>query len=150
MDFQHRKGVLIRMFRKRFFIIIALCAAFFLMPDYLVFAQDDLGDYGLSAIANRAGLKGSSVPVEGGVQIGVVVGNALSIILGLLGLVFFIIIVYAGIKWLTAQGVEENANRAKSTLQQAVFGFIFIAAAYVFTNFVVNAVMESAIKSAGA
>lgn len=60
----------------------------------------------------------------------------ISAFLGLLGIIFLVLIIYAGFNWMTAQGDEEKVTLAKNTLTRAVIGLIIIIAAYSITYFV--------------
>jgi len=60
----------------------------------------------------------------------------ISAFLGLLGIIFLVLIIYAGYNWMTAGGDEEKVTKAKETLQRAVIGLIIITAAYSITYFV--------------
>lgn len=65
-----------------------------------------------------------------------IVQVVISAFLSLLGIIFLVLIIYAGYNWMTAQGEEEKVTKAKDTLQRAVIGLIIIAAAYSITYFV--------------
>ena len=69
-------------------------------------------------------------------------GNIIGYALGLLGVVFVILTIYAGYLWMTAQGNEEQITKAKKMITNAVIGFIIISLAYVITSFVVTSVGE--------
>ncbi len=69
----------------------------------------------------------------------VAVGNILSAMLALLGVLFFALVVWAGFKWMTAQGNQETATSAKTTLENAAIGFVLVLVAYALTTYVVNA-----------
>ncbi len=56
--------------------------------------------------------------------------------LGLLGIIFVILLVIAGQKWMTAGGEEEKVNEAKDTIKRAIIGLIIVVAAYSITYFV--------------
>ena len=66
------------------------------------------------------------------------VGLVLSIIFSLLGLIFMILTIYAGIKWMTAQGNNSQIEQAKDTLTRAIIGLVICIVAYGITFFVVN------------
>ena len=68
-----------------------------------------------------------------------IVAIAIKAFLGLLGIIFLVLIIYAGYEWMTAQGDEEKVTKAKDTLSRAVIGLIIIIAAYSITYFVFNA-----------
>jgi hypothetical protein len=57
-------------------------------------------------------------------------------LLGFLGLLMTIIIIWSGWRWLTAGGDEKKVETAKSHLLSAVIGGVIIIAAYVITYFV--------------
>lgn len=63
----------------------------------------------------------------------------LSPIFGLVGLIFFVLMVYAGFLWMTARGNEKQVTNAKDILTQTVIGAIIIIAAYVITNTIISA-----------
>ncbi len=58
--------------------------------------------------------------------------------LTVVGLVFFILIFYAGFKWLTARGEEESIKKAQSTIIASIIGLMIVVGSYAATNFVVN------------
>lgn len=64
------------------------------------------------------------------------VGALVSVLLGFLGIVFFLLILYAGFNWMTAQGNSDKIDKSKDTIQSAALGLIVILAAYAITNFV--------------
>jgi hypothetical protein len=105
--------------------------------------------------ANDSGIKGKAMGSLKGVgyaagydtggalnPIGIV-GNIIGYALGLLGVVFTILIIYAGYLWMTAQGNEEQIGKAKKMLLNAVIGMIIIAAAYAISNFVFDVIIKS-------
>jgi len=63
--------------------------------------------------------------------------------LGFLGILAVIIIIYAGFKWMTASGNEDQVADAKKMLMQAVIGLTIIFLGYVITSFVVNQLQET-------
>ena len=65
-------------------------------------------------------------------------GLVINTILALIGTVFFILTVYAGIRWMTAQGNDEKVTKAKDTLEAALIGITIVFLAYAITAFVTN------------
>ena len=80
--------------------------------------------------------------------IGRLVASLVQIVLSLLGIIFFILMVYAGYNWMTAAGDEKKIEKAQHTLRTAVIGLIIIVLAYAFTWFVF-AQLDSAMNSGG-
>jgi hypothetical protein len=63
------------------------------------------------------------------------IGSIVSVALSLVGFVFLALALYAGFKWMTAQGNEKDVTAAKDTLINATIGIVLIVAAYAITNF---------------
>lgn len=97
--------------------------------------------YGLDQAAGQAGLKKS---VAGGTSVESVVGNIVSVALSMIGIVFFLLIVYAGFNWMIARGNAEAVDKSKSIIEGAVIGLIIVMAAYAITNFVFTSLDKGA------
>jgi len=82
-------------------------------------------------------------PAEGANQVPTIVGGLIDGVIGLLGLVFVILIVYAGYLYLTAGGEEKKVKKAKSMLSQGVIGMIIILSAYFIADLVLNQLTEA-------
>lgn len=63
----------------------------------------------------------------------VVAVNIIRVALEFVGFIFFCLTLFAGFKWMTAGGNEEEVTKAKSLLRQAVIGLIIILSAYSIT-----------------
>lgn len=68
------------------------------------------------------------------------IGEIIKIALSLVGMIFLVLMIYAGFLWMTASGEEEKVTKATNILKAAVIGLIIIVAAYSLTTFVLNAV----------
>ena len=75
-----------------------------------------------------------------------ITGTIIRGFLGLLGIVFLVLMVYAGFLWMTAQGEAEKVNTAKKLIVQAVIGLAIVLAAYAITSFVVGALQEATVS----
>jgi len=67
-----------------------------------------------------------------------VIGKAISSLLGMIGIVFIIIIIYAGILYMLSAGAEDKVKTAKKMIVQAIVGIIIIVGAYAITDFVMT------------
>ena len=65
--------------------------------------------------------------------------NVISFVLGLLGLIAVIMILYGGFIWLTAGGNEDKVDSAKKIISSAAIGLVVILVAWAIVNFVVGA-----------
>src|SRR3989339_974996 len=89
-------------------------------------------DYGLGATAGAAGLNKGDVPT--------IIGNVIGTGLSLISVLFFLLMIYGGILWMTARGKDEQASKALDTIIAAIIGIVIILAAYAITNFVFKSV----------
>lgn len=62
-------------------------------------------------------------------------GQIIGIILSFVGVVFLILMIYAGILWMTARGNEQQVSKAKDLLINATIGMIIVFSAYALTTF---------------
>ena len=69
-----------------------------------------------------------SIPVT----IGKIIGTALSFV----GVLFLVLIIYAGLLWMTAQGNDTKIATARGIITNAVIGLIIVMSAYAITAFV--------------
>ena len=92
---------------------------------------------GLKATASAAGLGlREQQPEE-------IIGNLIGTTLSIIGVIFFILMVYAGFKWMTARGNEEGVKEAQKTIIAAIIGLVVVLSAYAITNFVFTSVDEN-------
>lgn len=78
--------------------------------------------------------------VPGAVQkdIRVTMAKIIKVFLGLLGLIFLIMIIWAGFKWMTSGGNEEQVKEARDQMLRAVIGLAIILASWGITEFVTS------------
>ncbi len=65
-------------------------------------------------------------------------------LLTFLGIVFFVLVLYAGVLWMTAGGKEDQVERARNILSRAGIGLAIVLLAYAITVFVMRALMRGA------
>jgi hypothetical protein len=93
-------------------------------------------DYGLDTIAGAANLNQHS-------NTAITIGNVIGAGLSLIGLIFFVLMLYAGIMWMTAHGKEEQTKKALDTVIAAAIGMIIVLSAYAITNFAFSTVTQN-------
>jgi hypothetical protein len=96
----------------------------------------DLGGKRAEQAAGAAGFSKAG-PTTLAATIGTVVKAALSMI----GILFMLLIIYAGFLWMTARGEEAKVEKAQDIIRAAVIGLIIVLAAYSITNFIVPALI---------
>jgi len=67
-----------------------------------------------------------------------VIVDIIKLALGFLGIIAVVIILFAGFKWMTAGGNEENVSEAKKILIAGLIGLVIILASYAIASFVVS------------
>jgi len=118
-----------------FFAIISLFSSAFLTPASVLAASCDGFDptgndpYGISCGAN-SGLNAGDPRA--------IIARIINVALGMLGILFVVLIVYAGFMYMTAGGNEENTKKAQKIILYAVIGLAIILSAYAISQFVLN------------
>lgn len=83
----------------------------------------------LDSVASTTGLSS---------DLGTSIGTIISAALSLVGTIFLILTVYAGILWMTASGNEDKVSKSKDILMAAIIGLAITMAAYAITSFVTS------------
>lgn len=65
-----------------------------------------------------------------------IIGDSIKILLSLVGIIFIVLIIYAGYTWMMARGNEAEAEKAKSTITRAIIGLFIVLSAYAITSFI--------------
>jgi hypothetical protein len=84
----------------------------------------------IANIAHTAGL-GTETPYE-------ILSNVINVALGLLGVVFFILILAGGLRWMLSGGDEAKIKSARGLMVNAAIGLAIVLAAYAITTFIIN------------
>jgi len=66
----------------------------------------------------------------------VVFGNIVGAVLGLAGIVLFVLLLGGGFKYITAGGDPKAIDGAKKTLTYAILGMVFVASAFLVLQFI--------------
>ncbi|MDP3043665.1 MAG: hypothetical protein Q8N21_04670 [bacterium] len=116
----------------RLFIAVSLL---FIFNINFIFAETQF-EKGLKATAEgtghaeMAGLK-DKTPAE-------LIGQAVNGVLAFLGVIFLMLMIYGGYLWMTAAGNEQQVEKAKGVIKDAVIGLIVVLAAYGITYTIYN------------
>jgi len=70
----------------------------------------------------------------------VTIQNVIRIILGFLGIITVIIILYGGFIWMSSFGEEDKIDHAKKMISAGVVGLVVVLTAYAISNFVIASV----------
>jgi len=108
----------------------SLCAILF-------YAGPVLAAHGLETTGSASGLSGleSDLPT--------IIGRIIGAVLGFVGVILLLLMIYAGFLWMTAAGNEERVGKAKKIILSSVVGIIIVMMSYAIASFVIEAVAPS-------
>jgi len=70
-----------------------------------------------------------------------IAANVINVILGFLGIIAVVLILYGGFLWMTAAGNDDKVGQAKQLMTAGVIGLVIILAAFGIARFVINALL---------
>lgn len=96
--------------------------------------------YGLYDAASGAGLLDTNVDVNSlPARIGVILFSVISF----LGVLFLVIVVYAGFLWMTSGGSAERTGKAAALMRNGFIGILIVLLSYAITSFVFKVILAS-------
>lgn len=136
---------------KPLFGILVLIAL--LVLPFFVFAQDELSEAGTGDVLSEESEfenQGPSSPAQKLKDIGnksifktendlpTVAGTIVNVALSLLGIIFVVLIIVGGFKWMTAGGNEEEVKKASQYIKRAIIGLIITLSSYAIWEFILR------------
>lgn len=112
--------------------VILLSLVFFLVLPCLVFAEISSPSERMQSVGQEEGPFKSTDEASVGDILATVIKAALSF----LAIIFIIIIIINGYKWMMAGGNEDKVKTAQQAIKNAIIGLIIVIAAYSITYFV--------------
>ncbi len=123
---------------KRFAKLFLLLAVVGLIMPLFVFADT----YGIQDAAPK-GLIGAGSNVNANKALPELIGSVVGTVLSFLGIIFFLLVLYAGIMWMTAFGNDQKVEKSKEIIISAAIGLVIVLAAYAISRFVFGALADS-------
>ena len=121
------------------FLFSFICVCIFCVPAY-VFTVD----LGVESYVTDAGkAAGYDVANTDEFSLSKYIGQVVNIVLSIIGVLFTVLMVYAGYLWMTARGADEQIEKAKSMITAAIIGIIITLGAYSISAFVVPRILAS-------
>lgn len=124
---------MLKKFHHLFFILILVGL---LVAPYFVFAQNAALNK-LQQVQPTSGYSAATKTSAAGIA-----GTVVQAFLSLLGVIFLILIIYAGYTWMTAYGDESKVDKAKNTLRTSIIGLVIVLAAYSIYIFIFSRIIE--------
>lgn len=144
--FKKRKNKKLALSMKKNIKSLIIVLSIFIVSGFLICVNSEQtsaynfwGDSGLDATAEQTGYindQGGSTWFKMGVP--EVIGKVIGIALTFLGALFLILMIYGGYIWMMARGNEEETNKAKSIIKNALIGLIIVLATYVISEFLLQ------------
>lgn len=124
---------------KKFLFAIFTLAFFLILPTH-IFASSGGGLSGgfdqAGEVAKNSGY--SATNGSGKDALYATISSVITLVLSLLGVVFFLLIFYGGILWMTAAGDGAKVTKAKGIFETAIVGLIIVLMAYAISVFVIS------------
>ncbi len=92
-------------------------------------------DYGLGEATEGTGLANTPISVRVSTLIGAIVG--------FVGVIFLVLMIYGGLTWMTAGGNEEKIGKAKKIIVNSTIGIIIVMLSYAITYYIIQTVTGS-------
>lgn len=70
------------------------------------------------------------------------IGTVIKGLLSFIGVIFLVLMVYAGYLWMTAQGDESQIEKAQNIIKSSIIGMVVLVGAYTITAFIVPRIVE--------
>ncbi|OIO18948.1 MAG: hypothetical protein AUJ23_02760 [Candidatus Magasanikbacteria bacterium CG1_02_32_51] len=100
--------------------------SFFVVPVFALSIRDS--KVPLKTVADKAGITEDNL--------GNIAGTAIAAILSLVGIIFLVLMIYAGVLWMTARGDDTKTEKARSIIIATIIGLFITVSAYAITKFV--------------
>ena len=125
------------MFKKSILISTVLVISLLVGPTVL--AVDTITNQTSTLLNNVAGEQGAGYLTtkaqSNDYATAMLLGQYINYLLSLLGIIFLVVIIYAGILWMMAGGNEEQVTKAKGLLRNGVIGIAIVLAAGIISLF---------------
>jgi len=112
-------------------VAVVISSALVSLP--VLAAVPGLGD-NLNALGKSSGYDTQLATQEN--PLAMVVSQALLALFGVLGMIFLVIVVYAGFRWMTAGGNSEQITEAQELIKNAAIGLAIVILSYTITYFI--------------
>lgn len=79
----------------------------------------------------------------GGTDLVTIIAGLVNVALGMLGVLFLVLLIWAGFIWMNAQGDEGKVEDAKNRILQSIIGLLIVLASYAISYFVVSSIQTA-------
>ena len=127
------------MHKRIFSFIVVITLSFFLLNIIPLYAADfNLKNAFDGSLLGNVADKGGYKTETNASTVNTIIGTVIQAFLGILGVIFLILMIYAGYTWMTAHGDEQKVTKAKETITAAIIGLVIVIGAYALAFFVIS------------
>jgi len=112
-------------------ILFSIVSLIFLFDISII--QASSGEYGLDQVPDE-------LPRD---DIAAVIVRIINYVVGLVGIILLVMLIYGGVMYMTSAGNEDQAGKAKKVLTYAIIGIVIVAFSFLITQFIVGALTGS-------
>ncbi len=123
---------------RKYFILALL--GFLLLPHISFALTDPMSS--LEEAGRRSGLNTNLSATD-------IIARTINAILGLVGSVFVVLIIWSGFRWMTSAGNTDQIKKAKETMINSVIGLAIIVASYVISYTILTVLVEGRLPGGG-
>ncbi len=117
-------------------LAVSAISGCFVQKTYAIVGEDITADLNtIGGVAYDEGEDSVTLPER--------IGAVINVVLGILGVILVIIIVYAGFLWMTAGGDEKKVDKAKDWIKNGVIGLVIIMSAYAISSYVLTKLIDA-------
>jgi len=116
--------------------IYLLLLLFFLSASLAIGSVDAAYDFEGSTGLKNTGTNAGYAASQQGQDPTSLIGKAIGILLGFIGVIFLGLMIYGGFTWMMARGNQAEVDKAKKMIESAIIGLIIVLAAYAITYYV--------------
>jgi len=77
----------------------------------------------------------------------VIIGDIIRGLLGFLGVIFLVLVLYGGFLWMTSAGKEEQITKAKKILGNSAIGLFIVVVSYALTTWVFDVIIKATVTN---
>jgi hypothetical protein len=122
------------------YLASAVAVAGGMVAPYVALAQSNPSPF--QTASNYAANVGNAAGVKGSTDLPTIIGNIINILLGFLGILFLVLLLWAGFEWMTAGGDDKKVQDATKRIRNAVIGLVVIVAGFAISNFVLTSLIK--------
>jgi hypothetical protein len=127
------------------FLIFGASPALVLAEDAGTSGLEDA--FGPDSSLNQAAQKAKYQTSGEGADPMTIVESVIQVLLGMIGVIFFILMIYAGYLWLTARDNKDQVEKAQNIIKSSIIGLVVVLSAYAITYFIFNALLGSTLST---